>query len=87
MCGFRGRLNGFALKSRLQNSKSNTQTPRQVLLSSSCHNSVREPLLRVFHVWENEELLDAQIFGDKTGKASRVTITIAYAATITIAYV
>lgn len=28
-----------------------------------------------------------RFFGDKTGKASRVTITIAYAATITIAYV
>jgi len=35
LCGFRGRLNAFALKSRIQNSKTNSQTPRPVLLSSS----------------------------------------------------
>lgn len=35
MCGFRGRLNAFALKSRIQNSKTNSQTPRPVLPPSS----------------------------------------------------
>ena len=51
----------FALKSHIQHSETNSQTLRQVLLSSRCQDSVRQTLLRIFRALENEELPVARI--------------------------